>query len=279
MIPPSRLLKSWARPPQSWPTASIFWLWRRWSFCVAILWRLRTITSVIACRSSVAVSISWVAHGRAPLWRSSVDGSNDAQGIPFCLVGLPPRCRSTGRPGRSQNRRSHRSSVRKAARRPLASLGSGAIPGAASARFSVANTGPAGASRLSHSTRRHTSALSGRAPNDVTSVPRTRAAPLAPNMSSAVTSPFVSAGTRSSAWAMFVMRLDSRRCSCRRTSSCAARSAGNTRWENASMMASAAARCPGEVRCGSRWWQMTRPHSSPSTMTLMDIVPSTPRLR
>ena len=27
----SRLLKSWAMPPASWPTASIFWAWRSWS--------------------------------------------------------------------------------------------------------------------------------------------------------------------------------------------------------------------------------------------------------
>ncbi|KAG1231823.1 hypothetical protein G6F68_019171 [Rhizopus microsporus] len=28
-IPISRLLKSWASPPASCPTASIFWLWRK----------------------------------------------------------------------------------------------------------------------------------------------------------------------------------------------------------------------------------------------------------
>jgi hypothetical protein len=30
-MPVSMLLKSCARPPVSWPTASIFWLWRSWS--------------------------------------------------------------------------------------------------------------------------------------------------------------------------------------------------------------------------------------------------------
>src|SRR5207247_7805787 len=37
---PSRLLKSWATPPASRPTASIFWAWRNWaSSC------LRSVTS------------------------------------------------------------------------------------------------------------------------------------------------------------------------------------------------------------------------------------------
>ncbi len=36
----SRLLKSWAMPPVSWPRASIFWAWRM--ACSAVLWAVRS---------------------------------------------------------------------------------------------------------------------------------------------------------------------------------------------------------------------------------------------
>ena len=65
MMPASRLLKSCAIPPVSWPTASIFWLCRNRSFSSAIRDRLRITTSVMAWRSAAAISSSHSAQGRA----------------------------------------------------------------------------------------------------------------------------------------------------------------------------------------------------------------------
>ena len=59
-----RLLKSWAMPPASWPTASIFWAWRSWSSLSrsATSARFRSVRSTVRPRS-------W--RGRPPLSRST----------------------------------------------------------------------------------------------------------------------------------------------------------------------------------------------------------------
>ncbi|KRC17935.1 hypothetical protein ASE31_28480 [Acidovorax sp. Root217] len=64
MMPCSRLLKSCAMPPVSWPTASIFCAWRSASSCRRSCW-LRSAT----CDSSVALS---VCSATSALRRSSI---------------------------------------------------------------------------------------------------------------------------------------------------------------------------------------------------------------
>ncbi|MCY1422329.1 hypothetical protein D9M71_380060 [compost metagenome] len=51
MMPVSMLLKSWAMPPVSWPTASIFCAWRKASSA-------RSRSNISFCRRSLA-SASW----------------------------------------------------------------------------------------------------------------------------------------------------------------------------------------------------------------------------
>ena len=193
------------------------------------------------------------------------------------LCGLPPQLTRCGSSGRNQRIMSSRS-ARNTASTPLAMAACGAHSGKSSGRWSPWKISSPPRAR-SQAARRSTSASGGAMPSVSTRPCRTTAAPVQPKSEAMVTEPAVRAEETSSASAICASRSESRPESARRASSAIIRSAPPIRSAKASVSAAAAARWPGEGRCGCRWWHTTNPHNCPSCRMERDMDPSTPMFR